>query len=163
MVAQSQPINVTLNNTNPGIAVGSPSLGNFKYFISVNRIDEVSTSGNIVYSVPVSSVNFTLNTVTNGANKLHNYSAVLKNTATLSVLVSLILFFFFLIVFLISFYKNLIDVIKGISIWRTLFTIIICRRKLHIFSKYTQIINFSFKLAILSIEQHFACEFGFQN
>eukprot|EP00026_Physarum_polycephalum_P002376 Phypoly_transcript_02382.p1 GENE.Phypoly_transcript_02382~~Phypoly_transcript_02382.p1 ORF type:complete len:938 (+),score=119.17 Phypoly_transcript_02382:92-2815(+) len=81
--------NVTLNETTPivNITVGSESGGQTtRFVISIKSISEMH-GADILRTIDMSSVNFTLATVNSGLNIISNYSAKLENLAMVNVIV----------------------------------------------------------------------------
>lgn len=79
--ATSEPINPTLNETNPGLLL------NGQFSISINRLAETDGKTEL-RAIPIATVSFVREQSENGFNKKSNYTAKLGNGAILSVIVS---------------------------------------------------------------------------
>eukprot|EP00026_Physarum_polycephalum_P000327 Phypoly_transcript_00327.p1 GENE.Phypoly_transcript_00327~~Phypoly_transcript_00327.p1 ORF type:complete len:1631 (+),score=195.10 Phypoly_transcript_00327:260-5152(+) len=80
----SQPVNSTLNATNPGIILDSPTA---HFSISIKRIAETDGYADL-RTVDIANIVFMKAEVVNGKNIISNYSASLGNGASLNVIVS---------------------------------------------------------------------------
>lgn len=115
LLEQNQPINVTVNSTTPEIIIGTPISGNSpKFQISIKEVAEIRVNNNnnyqVIRSFPLLGVMFFLNETYDGANKKLNYTASLPNDATLSIIISTILsYYFFSYLFFPLLYYSLIN------------------------------------------------------
>lgn len=82
---------VFLNDSSPSSTVNS------QFHVSIEKVSETTTDGNVAQFVLISSVNFSKVT----DNTISNYSATLPNGAFLSVIISIFFLSFFVFFFLI--------------------------------------------------------------
>jgi len=61
---------------------------NKKFYISIIRLEELSSNGESLRSIDISNVVFATNTYSNGANVVYNFTSNLENGASLEVTVS---------------------------------------------------------------------------
>jgi hypothetical protein len=86
------PVNYTTNSTNPGTggSVDSPSQTTLNFAISIKELSEIAGNGiDIVRSIPVSGIKFTMVPFNDTMKTINNYGATLENGAVLNVLVSI--------------------------------------------------------------------------
>lgn len=76
--------------TEPDSAIQNAKIG---FQVSIKEIAEYDRGNKKLRSVLVSQLTFHLDTVTEGNNKKHNYTAHLPNGASLSVFVSFLILF----------------------------------------------------------------------
>lgn len=85
-----------VHDTNPNIGVES----GVHFSVTIKALSEIDRDKNVIRSIDVSQLNFTLQIVYVGNNTKYNYSTTLENGASLSTIVSFLKNYILLLIFI---------------------------------------------------------------